>query len=211
MHFTRFGRVVLGMALAGFSGAALAQSAAPAAPATVALPVDAGLLMPPAAPTTTLVIPALTTVALEMLDTISSATSHTGDSFALRLSKPIVVDGVEVVPAGATGVGEVVHAKKSGGSGAAGELIAAARYLDVDGRRLRLRSMQVATTGRDQTELAMISAQAISFFAFAVRGKNTEIPKGLHVTAKVAEAFAVTVPPTPPAPVAPPAPPPAAN
>ena len=146
-----------------------------------------------------LTVAALTPVELEMRATVSSKVSHTGDIFPLRVTRPILVNGVTVVPAGAAAVGEVVHAKKSGGSGAAGELIVAARYVEIDGRRMRLRSLQLSTTGRDQTELAMASAQAISFLAFAIRGKNTEIPEGMHMTAKVAEPFIVALSPVPPA------------
>ena len=44
-------------------------------------------------------------------------------------------------------MGEVVHAKKGGGSGAAGELVLAARYLDFEGSRVRLRSMRLDGNG----------------------------------------------------------------
>jgi|GEM_PF-6422904 len=71
-------------------------------------------------------IPALTEVRLEILSDLGSKISKTGELFPIRLAKPIVIDGAERVPAGAEGQGEVVWAKKSGGSGASGELVLAA-------------------------------------------------------------------------------------
>lgn len=139
-----------------------------------------------------MIIPALTVVSIEILATIGSKTSTTGETFPLRLAQPIIIDGKEVVPAGVTGMGEIIHAKKSGGSGAGGELVLAARYLDLDGRRLRLRSMQVSAAGKDQMELALLSAQAIGPIAFAITGKNIEIAKGRIAAAKTAEAFVLT-------------------
>lgn len=144
------------------------------------------------APGSQVIIPALTVVSIEILATIGSKTSTTGETFPLRLAQPIIIDGKEVVPAGVTGMGEIIHAKKSGGSGAGGELVLAARYLDLDGRRLRLRSMQVSAAGKDQMELALLSAQAIGPIAFAITGKNIEIAKGRIAAAKTAEAFVLT-------------------
>ncbi|MEO0063543.1 MAG: hypothetical protein RLZZ08_2103, partial [Pseudomonadota bacterium] len=84
---------------------------------------------PPAAPLPVAAqpaaIPALTPVSVEILADLGSNTSVSGARFPIRLAAPLVVDGVAVVPAGATGEGEVVHAKKSSGMGAAGELVLA--------------------------------------------------------------------------------------
>ncbi len=135
------------------------------------------------------IVPALLPLTVEIMAPVSSKTSKTGEMFPIRLAEPITLDGVTVVPAGAMGVGEVVHAKKSGGSGAGGELILAARYLDVSGRRMALRSMQLAATGQDQTVLAMAASELIGPFGFAVRGKNVEIAAGRRATAKTAVTF----------------------
>ena len=89
-------------------------------------------------------IPALTPIKIELLETLGSKVSTSGETFPFRLAGPVLIDGKVAIPAGTPGVGEVVHAKKSGGSGAAGELVLAARYLDVQGRRLRLRSLKSA-------------------------------------------------------------------
>ena len=76
---------------------------------------------------------ALTPIHIEILADLGSATSHSLDPFPIRLADPIIVDGVEVVAAGSDGQGEVVHAKKSGGSGTPGELVLAARWIEACG------------------------------------------------------------------------------
>ncbi len=172
------------------------QDAAPlaTAPATAIVPppaaADVAIAAPPfpaAPPCACLALAALTPIRLELLETVSSKTSVTGTMFRLALKDAIVIDGTELVPAGTPGFGEVVHAKKSGMSGTGGELVVAARYLELGGQRIRLRSMMLASTGKDNTLLVAASAQAISFLAFAIRGKNTDFPAGSVANAKIAE------------------------
>lgn len=145
-----------------------------------------------------LAVPALTPVTLELLAPLGSKLSKSGDNFPIRLAGPIVVDGQILVPAGALGIGEVVHAKKAGGSGAPGELVLAARYLDVCGRRLRLRSMHVAPTGRSKVNtvntINVASAAAlppVGLVGFLIRGGQVDVPQGTIADAKTAEAFAL--------------------
>jgi hypothetical protein len=44
----------------------------------------------------------------------SSKSSQVGESFAARISQPVVVDGKAVIPKGARAVGRVVNAKEAG-------------------------------------------------------------------------------------------------
>lgn len=142
-----------------------------------------------------LTIPALTPVRIEIRATVGSAISKSGDSFPIRLAEPIVIDGKEVVAAGTTGVGEVVHAKKSGGSGAAGELVLAARYLDIDGRRIRLRSMALSSNGKSAVDTAHVLGVAGggigALVGFLIKGGKTTVESGTVTTAKTAEAFSI--------------------
>lgn len=140
-------------------------------------------------------IPALTPVRIEILADLGSATSHSLDSFPLRLAEPIVVDGVEVVPAGSTGQGEVVHAKKAGGSGTPGELVLAARWLDVCGQRLRLRSMNFAASGTGAigavnavNAISAASLLPVGLIGFAISGRNVTYATGTLAWAKTAVA-----------------------
>jgi hypothetical protein len=160
------------------------------------------------------IIPALTPVRIVIKAHLGSKISKSGETFALELADPIVADGKVLIPAGTTGMGEVVHAKSSGGSGASGELVLAARYLDFGGRRLRLRSLNFAVAGKDATgtvnSIAIASAAtmpALSLIGFFIKGKGIDIPEGMAAMAKTAEPFVLDPPAVPasePAPVSPP-------
>lgn len=155
-----------------------------------------------AAPACQHAIPALTPIVVETLVDLGSAVSRSLDTFPIRLAEPVVVDGHEVLPAGSTGEGEVVHAKKSGGSGTPGELVLAARWLDACGTRLRLRSMHVALAGQGAVATvnainagAALAPVPIGLVGFAIRGRNVLYPAGTRATAKIAVRF------EPPAPI----------
>ena len=142
------------------------------------------------------VIPALTPVSIEILAQVSSKTSKSGDTFPIRLAAPIVLNGKELVPAGAAGWGEVVHAKKSGGMGAAGELVLAARYVDVEGQRLPLRSLNLAAAGKSNIhKVDAINAGSaaaplpIGLLGFFITGGEVAIARGTVVQAKTRACF----------------------
>lgn len=129
---------------------------------------------------------------------IGSKISQTGEIFPIRLVQAVVVDGVEVLPAGIAGEGQVVHAKKGGMAGAAGELVLAARYLDHGGRRIALRSFKFAeegdeilSRGKDNVGLASATNAVIGPIGFLIGGGNTIIVPGTIATAKIRddEAF----------------------
>ncbi|MBP6362206.1 MAG: hypothetical protein KA233_01710 [Novosphingobium sp.] len=143
-------------------------------------------------------MPPLTPVKIIIRAHLGSKISKSGDWFDIELAEPIVIDGVTVVPAGARGMGEVVHAKKSGGSGASGELILAARYLDLDGKRLRLRSLHIAVAGKDAigtvntiNVATVATVPALALIGFFVKGKGIDIPENTVGDAKTAEAFVI--------------------
>jgi len=165
--------------------------------AVVALPsvvsAPAGV---PAQPAADRVIPALTAVALRFDEEVSSQSSKTGATFPLTLAEPIILDCKVVVPAGARGEGEVIWAKKSGGAGTAGELVLAARWIEVGGRHLRLRSMQPGAAGRDSVgkvdaynAATVISPLPIGLLGFAMKGATIVRAKGSLAVAKTVEAF----------------------
>ncbi len=145
----------------------------------------------------------LTPVTIEILDPLGSKTSASLDHYRISLVEPIMVDGVEIIPAGTTGMGEVVHTKKAGGMGAAGELVLAARYLDFGGRQLRLRSMELLETaeGKSRTNSvnALNAASAaspipIGLIGYFITGGNIDIPAGALASAKIAAEFVVDLP-----------------
>ena len=139
-------------------------------------------------------VPARTPVEIELLDTINSKANHSGESFAFRLAAPLTIDGRVLVPAGTTGVGEVVHAERARFGGRAGELILAARYLDFNGTRIALRTLRVgAQHGRDSSatinnvNLALAATvPALSLVAFMIAGGEVNVPAGTRASAQIA-------------------------
>jgi hypothetical protein len=134
-------------------------------------------------------IPAGTVVEVELVDPLSSRTSQIGDFFALRLRAPIVVDGREIVAAGAAvGAGEVIDADSSGFGGRQGKLIISARYLDIDGQRVRIRGMQLTAVGEERvnTALAVSMIPYAGLAAIFLSGGEIDLPAGAHGTARLA-------------------------
>jgi hypothetical protein len=163
--------------------------------------IDTAAAVTPA-PCHCVTIPALTPVSVEILTPLGSKTSRTGDTFPIRLAQPIIIGDGEVVPAGAMGVGEVIHAKKSGGMGAAGELVLAARYVEVSGRRLTLRSLNLALAGSSRIGAvdALNAASAagplpIGLIGFFIAGGQVVVPQGTVAQAKIRDS--ITLPDKP--------------
>ena len=180
--------IALGLA----AGAARAQEGeSPAAPSAPSVSEPAG------ASAGCCTVPARTLVEIEILDRINSKTNRTRDRFAIRLAEPLIVEGRLIAPAGTRGVGEVVHAAKAGSSGKAGELILAARYLELDGSQIKLRSFRYGqSAGRDKTGSVavgnMVAAAVLpvaSVLGFLVSGGNVDIPAGTRASAQTAEAL----------------------
>ena len=154
------------------------EAAAPAAETPV--PAPAGLLLPKTTP-----------LIIAIDKELGSKISHTGETFPIRLVQSVSVDGVEVLPAGITGQGEVVHAKKAGLAGAAGELVLAARYLDLGGRRIELRSFRFMEAGesslgkgQDNTGVSNITTAVAGPIGFFIGGGNTNVLPGTVANAK---------------------------
>ena len=132
-------------------------------------------------------LPAGTRVDIEILDRVTSKLNKRGDAFAIRLASPIVAGGRTLIPAGAPGRGEVVHAAKAGGGGKAGELILAARYIEHEGRRIALRSFELSARGNDRGSEALAVATVASVAAFLVTGGQVDVAAGTRASAKLAE------------------------
>lgn len=137
-------------------------------------------------------IPRLTEIYIELLDEVSSATAASGETFRIRLASPIVVDGVEVVPAGPEGMGEVVHAKRRGG-GSGGELIVAARYLEHNGQQIPLRSMRMTAHGKDRDGERFVATAVVGVLGLLVKGEDTVLEVGRVAQAKIAQDTEVAI------------------
>jgi hypothetical protein len=150
------------------------------------------------APCTSGIVPDLTAVYVEVQDQFGSKISKSGQEFRFRLAAPIVLGDCEAIPAGTPGMGEVVHAKKATGMGAAGEFVAAARYLQVGERRLGLRSLKLVLTGGDRVGWSTMQSQigilSYAFMDVDTKNPNVTVEPGTIVMAKTSEAFDVALP-----------------
>ncbi len=143
-------------------------------------------------------VPAGTLIQLRIDEEVNSKTHQTGDWYAISLVQPIILGDRTLVPAGTTGRGQVVHSAKSSWGGKAGELILAARYLDLDGRHVALRGMKLGGVGGNNEGLAFGASVAGGLVAmpliFALNGRNADIPAGMYATAKLAEPLSGDAP-----------------
>jgi hypothetical protein len=179
------------------AAAALATAAPAAAQTAPQEPVPAEAAS--AAPADCCAIAAMTEVEIEIAEHVTSRNKRQGEPFAIRLAEPIVVDGRILVPAGTPGVGEVVHSAKAGAAGKAGELILAARYLELDGQRIPLRSFRYGRRqGKDKTGAVntgnMVAAAvmpAAAVVGFLIKGGEVDIPAGTRANAKVSAAISL--------------------
>lgn len=181
------------------AAAAVLMLAAPALAQTPPASGDVVVAAPEAAPTApaapTIRIPAGTIVEIELAEALSSSTSQQEQAFALRLAAPIVIDGREVVPAGAPGGGEVIDAARAAFGGRQGRLIISGRYIEIDGQRHRIRGMQITAAGdhRANTALAVSMIPYAGIAGIFVQGGNIEIPVGARGTARLANDVDVLI------------------
>lgn len=167
---------------------------------TPAAPVVSPVQAAPSQSTPAVVrIPAGTIIEVELTETLSSQTSRQEQVFGLRTVEPIIIDGAVIVPAGAAGGGEVIDAAPSAFGGRQGRLILSGRYIEIDGKRARIRGMQITATGKDRAGAAV----AVSFIPYAgvasifVQGGKVEIPAGARGLARLAEDVEAPAPQTP--------------
>ena len=133
-----------------------------------------------------------TTVEVELADQVSTKTQKAGDTFALRLAAPLIVDGKLILRAGAGGMGDVLEASHPGMGGKAAKLVLEARYLTDGKRRVPLQGLQLAAAGRSSaTEASAAGLMGIAFFplgfvGLAVKGGDVVFPVGTRATAELA-------------------------
>ena len=150
----------------------------------------------PAAPgSASIRIPAGTTLQFEFVEALSSRTSTVGQTFALRLAEPIIVNGQVAVEAGATGGGEVIDAGPSGMGGRPGKLIISGRFVELQGQRVRIRGLQGVLAGEDNSREAvntMILVPYVGFMGAFIQGGEIEIAAGTRAEARLAVEAVLT-------------------
>jgi hypothetical protein len=187
------GKVCLAMALAaGFAPAAAQDSRGEAANCSYQQSAEADAASGAyAADRTGDTVPALTPVAIRIAAAIDSKTAAIGSCFPITLAEPIVVEGVEVVPIGASGLGQVVHAAKARAGGKGGELILAARFIRHNGNTIPLRSFEFSKAGKDQLDVAVAASATLPMMGYLFSGGNVWVADGTVASAKVRQTVRI--------------------
>ncbi len=168
------------------SGAAAQDGTAPVTAEGTAAPVKT---TEPAAPTApgAAVIPAGTILVIQLDAPVTSRSATRGDMFPISLAEPVRLNDAEVIPAGISGEGQVVHSAGTGFGGRAGELIVAARYLTWGDRRIALRGMRISTAGRTATVEALAVSAVIPLGGLFVTGTSVDLPAGQIAVARLVD------------------------
>lgn len=140
-----------------------------------------------------MVVPAGTLVAIRVDQNLSSGTAKRGDKFPISLMNDVWVGNKIAVPMGTRGVGEVIHASGKGFGGRAGELIVTARYLDFNGRQIRLGHFKLSVAGANNATAAVIATAAAPIIGVFVTGTSAYIGLGQLAQAKLVEDFPLVV------------------
>ena len=111
----------------------------------------------------------------------------------MTVAEDVRVGNAIVIPAGSAGEGEVIHAARSGAGGKAGELIVAARYVQVGDVIVRLRSFPSASRARIRPTTRSPPVSSIGPFAMFVHGGVVTVPRDTLGTAKTATEFRLPV------------------
>jgi len=125
-----------------------AVSEAPvAAPPAAAEPAPAAPAPPPVRQVS---IPAGTPVHIQMIDSVDSATNHTGDLFHASLAFPIVVNGEAIVPTGADVYVKLTNSSSAGRMAGRSELTLQLARLDFQGKSYALASDDYQDVGKSR-------------------------------------------------------------
>ena len=146
---------------------------------------------PPVAPAPSPFLPAKTPLILAFADEVSSKTALKNGEVRFVLAEDLRIGDVLVIPKDTPAIGEVVHVQKSGFGGRGGELILAARYIQIGDQRIALRSLKPLAgpfAGKNNSDAAL----AVSMIPYAglvslfITGGEIVIPAGTRASVLVA-------------------------
>jgi hypothetical protein len=191
------------------SGASVTPSAPPAAPAELHVYRE-------------LAVPSGTRLPLELLTSVSSASSTVESPVRARVRSDVVIDGVTAIPSGSTLTGVVTEAERAGKVKGRSRLAFRFTEAEIRGTTERLRTNAVvlvgeASTKSDATKIgggavagaviggllgggkgaaegAAIGGGAGTGVVLATRGKDVSMASGASVTATLAEPLTLQVP-----------------
>ena len=132
-----------------------------------------------------------TMIMVELGEDVGTKTQKSGDTFALSLAEPVVVNGKVVLPAGTRGVGRVIEISKPGLGGKPGRIVLAAKSVDYHGKHIGLQALQLSGAGKGKGAIASaagltgIAFAPLGFAALAIKGGDVTFPAGTKATAKI--------------------------
>lgn len=148
-------------------------------------------------------LPVGTVVLLRLETPLSSKTATPGQVVSFTVARAVSAAGQEIVAAGVPVQGEVIHAAKARWGGKPGELVLAARRMQLPTGAVKLRSNLGVVGANTIYEALVLSSLTFGLGSF-LSGGEIELPAGAFFAARTAESI------IPPAPVIPsPAPAPA--
>ena len=107
-------------------------------------------------------LPAGTPITIRLQSGVSSASSHSGDSFDAVLDEPVIIQGQTVIPRGAAVTGHVMEAKASGHLQDPGYLRITLDKISVEGKAVPLQTSSIFVKGasHEKRNLEMIGGGA---------------------------------------------------
>jgi hypothetical protein len=140
-------------------------------------------------------IPAGTLLEVSLIDNLSSARNHSGETFAASLEEPIVVNGVVAVPKGANVTGAIVAAVPSGHLKTPAELAVKLSAIEVGRKSYEISTSGYARRGEshkkhDAKWIGGMAGGGALLGALVGHGKGAAIGAGVGAGAGTATAYA---------------------
>lgn len=132
---------------------------------------------PAPSPPPPLVVPKGTLVRLMVTREVNSRDAQAGTRFKLRVDEDVKVDGVTIIPVGATAWAEVVAASGTGSAGKSGRLNARLLYVEAMGQQVPLDGERDAKGG---SSTGQVVAGILSFGigGLLMKGNNASLRAG---------------------------------
>ena len=146
-----------------------------------------------AAPTSERILPANTEVIVRTNEELTSkgGAMKVGYSFRLTVAYDVKVEGITLIPAGTTALGEVSKRTGKGVFGKSGKLEIELQSIDLNGQRIPI-SGKYRQAGEGNT-LAAVGAVVLSAPLLFVTGKSAIIPRGKELAAYTMVATSIPV------------------
>ena len=133
---------------------------------------------------TRIIVPAGTVIDLVTTNAVSSKKSVKGDLLYLKVTAPVLIDGVTAIAAGTVVVAQLSDARERGAFGKSGKLDVKLLYAELPGGSLRV-SGTLEARGKGDAGDGVATAAAFLFLPFVATGRSAEIPAGSEVSGRL--------------------------